>query len=231
MAKGSKRQRKKLRQQKERERLRRKQQIQTPEIITPEPSVEINRLQELISNNAELFEQANRLWNQLEEAGLDEVSGAVNSALESGKGKFDDYWSIESEAELLNEIARAQNFINDPTSTVKGAQNEYFNVMSELGEQDIFSSSGQAKIGKDVMRDFWYAVDMAREDPNIKAAMALWDSPERQRALMYAYNSFSKIRDSETVRNALWDYVEKKQEIEPIFETEPYQFTKDDFEF
>lgn len=166
---------------------------------TIEPSVvqtDNKRLEELKEKYRPLFTDAHNKYKDIQDLGLEEISRAYQSA--GGDFYVDDIYTMD---ELFREVARAQVFVSDPTSNPTVAKQ----VMEDAGI-DIYIGRGK---GNDDLKEFWKAVNMAKEDPAISGALAL---RQYSGAFEYLYTVWQETPEPKKIRDALFGYVRKYYE-------------------
>lgn len=114
---GSRKNRKKLNRKE-----RRKKKEQARKISKNKKTISNISKEQLVSQLTPVINLANTRWNKLDQ--LDLRSNAISTALESSQNdeRFFYISSTMSKEEILAEATRARVFINDPTSTIKGAE-------------------------------------------------------------------------------------------------------------
>lgn len=166
---------------------------------TIKPSISKNdevRLEELKEKYRPLFAEAHNKYKDIQDLGLEEISRAYQTA--GGDFYIDDIYTMD---EMFREVARAEVFISDPTSNPTVAKQ----VIEDAGI-DIYVGRGK---GNDDLKEFWRAVNMAKEDPVISGALAL---RQYSGAFEYLYQVWNETPDPKKIRDALFGYVRKYYE-------------------
>lgn len=166
-------------------------------IIEPAaPKTDEYRLEELKEKYRPLFTEAHNKYKDIQDLGLEDISRAYQTT--GGDFYVDDIYTMD---ELFREVARAQVFISDPTSNPTVAKQ----VIEDAGI-DIYVGRGN---GSDDLKEFWRAVNMAKEDPAISGALAL---RQYSGAFEYLYQVWNETPDPKKIRDALFGYVRKYYE-------------------
>ena len=151
-----------------------------------------------------LMELANTKYSTIEQMQLGEYSIAYQNA-----GRDFNIDDITDKESLFREIARAQTFVNEPTSNIEVVK-KYVN---DIGKE-LYVGRGN---GEDDLKAFWKAVNYAKEDPSIKGDLAL---KRYSGAFEYAYkvwregNKYVGPDEVETVdiKDAIQDFLKKEKE-------------------
>lgn len=166
-------------------------------VIEPSaPQTDEKRLEELKEKYRPLFTEAHNKYKDIQDLGLEEISRAYQTA--GGDFYVDDIYTMD---EMFREVARAEVFISDPTSNPTVAKQ----VIEDAGI-DIYVGRGN---GSDDLKEFWRAVNMAKEDPAISGALAL---RQYSGAFEYLYQVWHETPDPKKIRDALFGYVRKYYE-------------------
>ncbi len=147
-----------------------------------------------------LMEFANEKYDAITDLGMGQYSLAYQNA--GGRFSIED---IEDKGELFREIARAQTFINEPTSNIEVIKK----YTEDLGI-DLYVGRGN---GDQDLKDFWKAVNYAKEDGQVKTDLAL---KRYSGAFEYAYKVWregDKYTNSEDIKDAIQDFLNKEKEV------------------
>ena len=147
-----------------------------------------------------LMEFANEKYDAITELGMGQYSLAYQNA-----GSRFSIEGIEDKGELFREIARAQTFINEPTSNIEVIKK----YTEDLGI-DLYVGRGN---GDQDLKDFWKAVNYAKEDGQVKTDLAL---KRYSGAFEYAYKVWregGKYMNSEDIKDAIQDFLDKEKEV------------------
>lgn len=158
------------------------------------------RLSRLKEKYQPLFENAQMKYEALENSGISDYSSAYQNA----GGDFKNSTEISDMATMFREVARAQTFVKDPTSNLEVVKKE-----TESNGINIYVGRGN---GSDSMKDFWSAVNRAKETSDIKEKIV---AKQYSGAFEYAYKVWkeSEEPDDTTVHTALKTFLETETSI------------------
>lgn len=183
----------------------------------PEPEPQPDpRIEKLKAENRYVINQANAKYDELISQDLQNYSNAFEHAKNSG-GRFD-IEDLDSEVDILREVLRATEFINDPTSDVDMAS---YKKRIEFGKQtaedanyfgyDIYNTRNQDN--PDIIAKFWQAVDRVREEDNIGARLKAIEY-DRDAVYGYAFGIWAESNfDQKVLRDTLEDFLQEQDRI------------------
>lgn len=181
----------------------------------PEPQPD-PRIEKLKAVNRYVINQANAKYDELISQDLEKYSSAFERAENSG-GRFD-IEDLDSEVDILREVLRATEFINDPTSDTDMAS---YKKRIEFGKQtaedanyfgyDIYNTRNQNN--PDIIGKFWQAVDRVREENDIGARLKAIEY-DKDAVYGYAFGVWAESNfDQKVLRDTLEDFLQEQDRI------------------
>lgn len=176
-----------------------------PEITnTISENMKYNEEREKFYRRKEKYRELMELANQKYDAITDLNLGSYSLAYQNAGGRFS-VEGIEDNDALFREIARAQTFIQEPTSNIEVVKK----YTEDLGI-DLYVGRGN---GDQNLKDFWKAVNYAKEDGQVKTDLAL---KRYSGAFEYAFKVWQqgdKYMNSEDIKDAIQDFLDKEKEV------------------
>ena len=158
---------------------------------------ESRNLKDMKEKYRPLFELAQTKYDAITELGLGEYSSAYQNA-----GKGFDMSNINTVEDMFNEVARAQIFTTDSTSNIDV-------IKKYIEDAGINMYQGRGN-GDDNMRNFWSAINRAKETSALRTAIEL---KRYSGAFEYAYKVYKEGGSEEDMVKAINKFLEDEYMI------------------